>query len=250
MITVGLTDIGKIRQMNEDSFIVHHFENGRAFAVVADGMGGHRAGDIASTMAIDVVYERLLAKLSEVHTDVRECLYEAVESANDRIYDYSLKHSTMIGMGTTIVVAVVVEEQLYVAHVGDSRLYLIRDGQIVSVTSDHSHVQNLVNQGIITAEEARFHPKRNIILRALGTDSFVEIEVNQYPWYPGDCALLCSDGLSNMLSDTRLLEIVTQTLPAEELLQQLVTEANDAGGDDNITAVLMRHANEKGSDES
>ncbi len=250
MIAVGLTDIGKIRQMNEDSYSVHTYDDGRAFAIVADGMGGHRAGDIASTMAIDVVHERLLAKLNEAHADVRESLYEAVESANDRIYDYSLKHSSMIGMGTTIVVAVIVDEHLYVAHVGDSRLYLIREGQIVAVTSDHSHVQNLVNQGIITAEEARFHPKRNIILRALGTDSFVEIEVNQFAWNRGDCALLCSDGLSNMLSDPRLVEIVSQALPAEELVQQLVAEANEAGGDDNITAVLMFHANEKGSEES
>jgi serine/threonine protein phosphatase PrpC len=249
MIAAGFTDVGRIRQMNEDSYSFHVDMEGCSFAIVADGMGGHQAGEIASTMAVEVVQEYLQSTIHVADADHRECLYEAIEKANERIYDYSLKHASMIGMGTTIVVSIISQHRIVVAHVGDSRLYLIRNGNIEAVTLDHSHVQNLVNQGIITYEEARLHPKRNIILRALGTESTVEIDVHDFDWLEGDVALLCSDGLSNMLNDQRIVDIINQSLSPEQLVRQLIDEANDAGGDDNITAILLQNSRIEGSDD-
>jgi serine/threonine protein phosphatase PrpC len=243
MKTVGLSDRGKIREINEDAFRILDSLEARVLAVVADGMGGHLAGEVASRMAVDSVCNTVGARLREAAepTDEKELLYEVIERANEEIYQFSMQNSQLSGMGTTIVAALADANRLLVAHVGDSRLYLCSEGQLIQLTEDHSHVQNLVNQGIITAEEAKFHPKRNIILRALGTDPFVEIDLLEYRWQQQDIVLMCSDGLSNLVSDEELLHALQLAWEPQEILQWLIDKANGYGGDDNITAVFMRN---------
>jgi serine/threonine protein phosphatase PrpC len=239
MIGTGLTHCGKIREINEDSFHLSTSHHLYGYAIVADGMGGHQAGEIASQMAVQIVSDFIEQQLQQESVDTQEILYEAIELANQKIYDFALRQQSMLGMGTTIVTAITTNDKFYVAHVGDSRLYLIRNHQITQITEDHSHVQTLVNQGIISADEARFHSKRNIILRALGTEPTVQIDVSFLEWFPEDLLLVCSDGLSNMLTDQRIVEIIAHSDSYELAVKNLIDAANDAGGDDNITAVIL-----------
>jgi serine/threonine protein phosphatase PrpC len=245
MMAVGLSDRGKVREINEDAFRILQSLEARVLAVVADGMGGHLAGEVASRMAVDSVCNSVGARLRKdaesPADDEKELLYEVIELANEEIYQFSMQNAQLSGMGTTIVAALADADRLLVAHVGDSRLYLCSEGQLIQLTEDHSHVQNLVNQGIITAEEAKFHPKRNIILRALGTDPFVDIDLLEYQWRQGDIVLMCSDGLSNLVSDEELLHALQLAWEPHEILQWLIDKANGYGGEDNITAVFMRN---------
>lgn len=230
------TDIGSKRTMNQDYLYcstesVGSFQN---LFIVADGMGGHKAGDYASKLCV----ETMVASIEQsAHKTPVSLFEEAVATANKAVFDEARRHAEYEGMGTTVVACTKQDNTLYIANIGDSRLYLIRDG-IAQITDDHSLVEEMVKQGNITESEARMHPQKNIITRALGINGevqadFFEIEVQQ-----DDIILLCSDGLSNMIEDEDMEYIVRNSGSLQEAGESLIVRANENGGNDNITVVL------------
>lgn len=231
------TSVGKIRAVNEDAFFVSPPDaTGSLLAVVADGMGGHNAGEVASSEAINVIKDIVL----ENEHDAKEVLIEAINSANSTVYNMSLDKQTLYGMGTTITACVVSENKVTAAQVGDSRLYLVREGMILQITKDHSLVEMLIDNGSITKEDAKHHPQKNVITRAIGTDKEVSADIYEFSIKEGDIILLCSDGLVNMVEDEKILSVITKTKAFEETADKLVTEAENAGGNDNITVILIK----------
>ena len=224
------TDVGRQRHTNEDNF----YDEPPLFAV-ADGMGGAQAGEVASEMAIDqFVAER------ETEAPAEEQLEQIAKAANRKIWDMAQADSRHAGMGTTLTAAMVDGQSVAVGHVGDSRLYLFRRGEIERMTRDHSLVEEFVRQGKLTPEQAEKHPQRSVITRALGPESAVEVDTFRIPARDGDVFLLCSDGLSGMVSDADLERILAEAGSLDEAAARLVEAANDNGGRDNITAVLFR----------
>ena len=226
------TDVGMVRQQNEDAFYAE--EN---LYIVADGMGGHNAGEVASELAVTTV--KAGAK-SGIRT--MDQFREVVQQANTAIYTASLDDSTQSGMGTTLTaLAVVPGEQpvVYVANVGDSRTYLFRNGVLSRISVDHSYVQELVNEGIITPEEARVHPRRNIVTRAMGIERFVMVDVFSQLVRTGDRLVLCSDGLVDEVSDADITTVLTQHSDPQETAEALVMVANANGGRDNTTVIVV-----------
>ena len=232
------TDVGRKRQMNQD-YVFASLEpvgNLPNLFAVADGMGGHNAGDFASSHAVQVL-------VNEIRNDKNynpiKVLGHAIETANEEIIEQARENAELRGMGTTMVVATIVGDYAYIANVGDSRLYVI-GGQIRQVTRDHSLVQEMVRMGELTPEEARNHPDKNIITRALGAENNVDIDFFDLKLEPGSTILMCSDGLSNMVEDEKLKEIIMDS--GENLTakgQSLIREANRNGGKDNIAIVLV-----------
>ena len=232
------TDVGKKRSMNQDFFycsenVVGSFQN---LFIVADGMGGHKAGDHASKLCISGMVESIKKSGHKTPVTIFE---EAVNAANALIYQAAQEHIEFEGMGTTIVACTVENDTMYVANIGDSRLYLLRD-TISQITDDHSLVGELVKKGNLTESEARIHPQKNIITRALGTSQHVHADYFEISIREGDIILLCSDGLSNMLDDEDMEYIVKRCDTLEEAAKELVEQANRHGGDDNITVVLAQ----------
>lgn len=248
MRTAGRTDIGRIRLVNEDRALVLPQLGGITLAVVADGMGGHQAGDIASQMATQVIERELKSLDKNAATDeLEQAVKTAIENANRSIYEYASTSEQYYGMGTTVVVAVATSDKLVIGHIGDSRAYMTRDGGLEQLTEDHSLVNELVRSGQITAEEASNHPRRNVLTRALGTESGVTADVKTFDWKEGDIVLLCSDGLSGYVEESAVREILYSSHPLEEKADMLVDKALEAGGDDNITVVLIENTpDEKG----
>ena len=230
--TVWRTDTGRQRRENEDSAYVH-----APVFVVADGMGGAQAGEVASQMAIETFEQGLPGSGTPEGR-----LAELVRDANQRIYDRSRAEHGRAGMGTTLTAAYLADGDLAIAHVGDSRAYLLRDGQLTRLTQDHSLVDELVRQGKLTEAQAAEHPQRSIITRALGPEPKVEVDTFSYPMRAGDVLLLCSDGLTSMVSEDRMGEILRGSATLAKAADRLIDEANDAGGRDNITVVLSRFA--------
>lgn len=235
-----ITDVGRMRTHNEDAF--YSFGNNRFYyGLVADGMGGHHAGEIASRMAVYEISEYIRRNL----TDELDCfqagevIRRAFAAANDVIYKYAGKNLNLMGMGTTAVLAMYYDGRLITANVGDSRAYLIGSRNIRQITRDHSYVAELVAHGSITPEQARNHPKRNYITRAIGTDETVETDIKIMN-YSGETVLLCSDGLTNMVSDKEIQSIVGRKRNLKRSAEKLAELANRHGGTDNITAVLYR----------
>jgi len=226
------TDVGRLRSANQDAF--GEFEDGAGtwqVLFVADGMGGHRGGEVASQLAVDCVGEHF----ANSETAPAERLRSALESANARIHEKSQAQSELAGMGTTGVGLVLTGESVgWIAHVGDSRAYRLRGGELEPLTSDHSVVGELVRRGQLTPDEARVHPQSNEILRALGTHHEVDVELRSVDVEPGDQFLLCSDGLWGELSDPEIAEALRSAPPGLSA-SKLVELANDAGGSDNIT---------------
>jgi protein phosphatase len=237
----GLTDPGRVRLKNEDS-IATWPEGG--LAVLADGMGGHQAGEIASRIAVDVITRHFMdvfarAKRGGVSIGT-SAISESIELANRAILDTARTQPDYAGMGSTIVVAVFREGKVSVGHVGDSRLYRFRGGRLKQLTQDHSVVQELVSRGMYTAEEARQSVGKNLVTRALGVDPDVVVDVSEHEPQDADLYLLCSDGLNDVVSDTeieRILEQPQQTLDATVGI--LVSLANQRGGPDNISVILV-----------
>lgn len=233
------THKGRVRKLNEDSVYIERDESLLAklgeLLVVADGMGGHQSGEVASEQAIesirDVYYQQALKHPGKG-------LKKAIEEAN-RVIFARAKNEDRFGMGTTVVAAVRVKEELYIAHVGDSRLYLVRTGEIRPMTRDHSLVAEQIEAGILTPEQAKRHPYRNIISRAVGTSPEVEVELAtpQFKLEDGDILILCSDGLTEHVSDEEILEIVETQSPAAAS-EALVEAANAGGGRDNISVIV------------
>ncbi|RXT15050.1 Stp1/IreP family PP2C-type Ser/Thr phosphatase [Ammoniphilus sp. CFH 90114] len=234
------THIGCVRAFNEDTGAVVIVENGYLVAIVADGMGGHQAGDVASLMAVDIVKMELSDLPKNMGPEEAiDRLDRAILKANDAIYSYSKSHDDCHGMGTTVAACLVNKEWLVVGHIGDSRIYRISGEQITQLTEDHSLVNELLKNGQISKEEAATHPQKNILIRALGTDHDVDVELKALEWEPGDRLLLCSDGLSNKISPQGILDIVKRVNTPEEAVEELVEEALRAGGEDNITAIVV-----------
>jgi PPM family protein phosphatase len=227
------TDTGRARSANEDSYWVHS-----PLFVLADGMGGAQAGEVASRTAVGVFSSH--GGLPEGAGTYEERLAAMVEEANVQVHAQAQSDDQFAGMGTTLTVAYVGEDDLAIAHVGDSRFYVLRDGELQQLTDDHSLVGELVRRGQISAEEAEDHPQRSIITRALGIEG--EVVVDHFSWRvrDGDVFLLCSDGLTGMVPDAKVAQIITGAPTLSDAAQRLVNAANEAGGRDNITVILFR----------
>jgi protein phosphatase len=235
------TDLGRIRENNEDKFDFYEVEDltllaaRGCFYAVADGMGGHAAGQIASELALKNVIANYYDSPTE---DIPNALLEAVTAANETIYNIAVMIPERSGMGTTLTAAVFAEDRVYVVQVGDSRGYLIRDGEIRQVTFDHSWVAEQVRMGGMTAEEAESSPYRNVITRSIGTMAEVEPDVFVEEARPGDLWVLCSDGLTGHVSESEILQVAPASAPAEAA-RQLIELANSRGGRDNITVFVI-----------
>ena len=221
------TDVGRGRPENEDSHLVDP-EDG--LYAVADGMGGHRAGEVASATAIDALKTAYLGG---------QRLDEAVGTANAAVFAKAAEDAALRGMGTTLTAIALQDSTALLGHVGDSRAYLMRDGAVTQVTEDHSLVEQLVREGRLTPEEAQNHPQRAIITRALGVDPDVQVDTYRIDLKPGDRLMICSDGLTNMLSDETIAQTLRRHADPQQAADTLVDMANQAGGDDNITVVLV-----------
>jgi PPM family protein phosphatase len=245
------TDVGVVRQLNEDSLCVMELVwNNKSmnlpvgFYVVADGMGGHEGGEIASGMTIKTMAQRATQELfAAITTDASNIDYgswlkQAVEAANTAVYNRSKQSRN--DMGTTVVAALVVGDEAYIAHVGDSRAYYIDQSTIEPITTDHSLVERLVATNQITREEARYHPQSNVIYRTIGDKGSVEVDLNEQAIAAGDYLLLCSDGLTGMVEDARIHQIVVESLSPQAACDALVAAANAAGGEDNVTVILVK----------
>ena len=235
----AVTDMGKQRRLNEDSYFVYRNEN-LLGGMVADGMGGQNAGEVASAMATQIVKEYIINEFdpSIDYIQMGELIRRSLIEANSRIYEYSKTDKSLEGMGTTATLTIIYKNKIISAHVGDSRAYFIDDEGIRQITKDHSYVQELLSRGEITREFAERHPAKNYITRAVGTEDIIKVDVSILD-YHGEVVLLCSDGLSNMLSDNQMFEIVSENENLQNAAEALVRLANKKGGLDNITAVLF-----------
>ena len=238
MNTYSLTDKGKQRSNNQDSY-VNYFSSHFALFVVCDGMGGHRAGDTASKVASESIQDYLIS--AKGRSDYEKMLVEAVQAANRKVYDLAQTDPDYFNMGTTCVAVLVTGGEAIIAHVGDSRAYLMRERSLRQLTEDHSLVQKLVNQGLLTYEGARNHPDRSTLTRAVGTDETVKVEVDRLTLEEGDRILLCSDGLTSMVEDETILEILLSDEEAKNQVTSLVQAALDKGGADNITVTVFEY---------
>lgn len=231
----AITETGK-RKQNEDSCLVMSTKVGWV-AAVSDGMGGHSAGETASRISVDTLKDWL----SIPDSDAESALLRAFRQVNEEVCRLSRSDPAMYGMGATLVAVVATEHSFVAANVGDSRLYLKHGGELYQITHDHSFVEELVRRGIITKEEARLHPRRNIITRSIGTEEDLQVDLFSMDWQAGDQLLLCSDGLCGVLDDAALLGHLCSPDDPETVCRRLVQAALEAGSTDNITAVLVVH---------
>jgi len=239
----GMSDTGRIREINEDSFYISGFndKNSDGFIVLADGMGGHNAGEIASGMAVSTITSELEKTVSEESPDkIIYNILSSIDYANKKIFEDSQRDIKKAGMGSTLVVAYAKNSKLYVANIGDSRAYLKSGKSFTQITQDHSIVQELVSRGSITPEEALVHPDKNIITRAMGTERIVEADMFEYSLKSGDLIMLCSDGLSEMVRDNVIFETLENIDDINDAVSALVTLANENGGKDNITVAILK----------
>lgn len=229
-----ITDVGLVRQGNEDSLCVC---GDIGLFAVADGMGGHQAGEVASQVALQIIEKEVRDNLAA--GEPGPVLANAFEQANRHVYQLSSGHAELRGMGTTVTACLIAGERLIIAHVGDSRLYLLRDRQISQITEDHSLVQELVRQGGITEAEALTHPQRNVLTKALGTSPLVEVDLVTVNHQSQDRFLICSDGLSNQINPEELKTILAGYPDLTVCLRTLLNLALERGGNDNITMILV-----------
>ena len=227
------SDVGRVRPLNEDSF--YQPAEGENFCAIADGMGGHNAGEVASALAVKV-YAETLRNAPAITAQV---MHRAVETANDAVHRESMRAEGCSGMGTTFTALGQAGNNVHIAHVGDSRAYLIRNGAIMRLTIDHTLVEEMVLKGLITPRAAKYHPRRNYITRALGTSEHVEVDLIQIERMPGDVFFLCTDGLSNHVDEKRILELAQGEGSWEEKVSAAVDDALADGGPDNITAMFV-----------
>lgn len=238
----SLSDVGRQRANNEDAVLVDA-EHG--IVVLADGMGGYNAGEVASALAVDLVVRELrgwldLAADRATVRDVRRAMEICVDLANRQIFEAANTHAAYAGMGTTLVMAVLHDNTLIAGHVGDSRLYRWRGGALQQITRDHSLLQEQLDIGLITPEEAEHSVNRNLVTRALGVEDTVLLDVREVPVAPGDLFLLCSDGLNDMLTDDDIAAVLASATAIDVAVGHLIDEANGRGGRDNITVALIR----------
>lgn len=238
----GVTDKGAVRQQNQDAYYLDVPVDGLALAVVCDGMGGARAGNVASTLAVETLVNALRSRPTEAEQleDPGRLLLDAAEHANAVVFDRAMADPDCYGMGTTMVAALVARSVAYVLNIGDSRCYLVTGEGISKVTRDHSVVEDLVARGEITEEEARLHPRKNLITRALGSEERVRADLYRQELLEGDCLLLCSDGLTNVVTAQELLFEILHGGELETCCARLLDIAMSRGAPDNVTAVLLQ----------
>lgn len=242
MRIVAKTDIGRVRESNQDSYAAGELPGGVAWAVVCDGMGGAAGGSVASSTAVKMISQQINAQYRDGMSgnSIKNMLVSAVTAANVSIFDLASANPELHGMGTTVVAAVLSDQMIRIVHAGDSRAYKVSPKGIVKMTRDHSIVQELVETGKLTPNEAKAHPRKNIITRALGVDEAVDIDFCEDRMEPEDVLLLCTDGLTNYLETDEIFQI-TQTSGYYESAQQMVDLANQHGGGDNITVVAITY---------
>ncbi|MCA1784155.1 MAG: Stp1/IreP family PP2C-type Ser/Thr phosphatase [Intrasporangiaceae bacterium] len=233
-IAAGTSDVGLVREGNEDAYLVAD-----SVVAVADGMGGHLAGEVASSTALEPLRE-LDGRVFPDANDALAALRDAVVAANQTVVQMAADEPSYRGMGTTLTAALLEGRRLHVAHVGDSRAYLFRDGTFSQLTDDHTFVQHLIDEGQITREEAAKHPQRSMITRAIGVSEEIDVDAMTLDLKPDDVVLLCSDGLTGPVSDAAIAEVLGSADELERSLDRLIEMANEAGGPDNITAVILR----------
>jgi len=237
----GLTDVGMVRAENQDAFVIQNLSDSCLLAIVCDGMGGASSGDIASRLALQVfaryVSEEWNADMTGV--DLCQLLCQGVEQANAAVFAHAETRAEYRGMGTTLVAALVCETAAYVVNVGDSRAYSIGESGIAPITVDHSLVQILLNRGELTPEEARTHPDRNLITRAVGTEAHVSADAYEVPSESWEALLLCSDGLTNLVADQEILFEIAHGETKADCCHRLLQIAKNRGAPDNVTAVLV-----------
>ncbi|MBE6903934.1 MAG: Stp1/IreP family PP2C-type Ser/Thr phosphatase [Ruminococcaceae bacterium] len=228
----GNSDKGLVRAENQDALLIEKISDSSAFIIVCDGMGGARGGAVASGLASELILKHLK---EQENKDIEQMLKEAICQANKVVFEKSLEEEELSGMGTTVVAIVLQKDEAFIAHVGDSRAYLVGKNEITQLTVDHSYVQEMVDTGKISKEEARNHPKKNIITRALGVADKVEAEISKVKLQEGQVLLACTDGLINHVLDEEILNIVQNS---EDKVNELIALANSRGGSDNITVAI------------
>jgi protein phosphatase len=239
-IKVGArTDVGMVRSGNEDNFFAEA-DAQRGVFVVADGMGGHAAGEVASEMAVQIVARTLLPLQSVNASHAHELVAQSLKDANRAIYERMLAEVDKQGMGTTASVLVLSDHGYLIGQIGDSRIYLLRDGALTQVTKDHSYVQEQVDAGLLTPEQARYHPYSNVITRCVGASDEVEADLYFGEVRVGDVFLVASDGLTGMVDDRRLQQLLLARSGPGRIVDALIAEANTRGGLDNITAIVVQ----------
>ena len=235
------SDIGKVRNMNQDSFSVPVDNVELKLYILADGMGGYKGGEIASRVAVTATEKYIKEKFYLLEKrdkkSIMKVIEDAIEFANTAIYEESEQDEELQDMGTTIEVCLIYKNKVYIGHIGDSRIYQIRNNIMERVTTDHSYVEKLVRDGEITREESYTHPKKNLLIKALGTDEKAEPDLLDISIQKDDVLLICSDGLTNMIREDRILEIVSENV--ETAIDNLIEEANKNGGLDNITVIII-----------
>ncbi|MCX6584657.1 MAG: Stp1/IreP family PP2C-type Ser/Thr phosphatase [Candidatus Aminicenantes bacterium] len=238
LIYAGKSDKGKLRKANEDFFACQKINDEEYLFVVADGMGGHQAGDVASKLGTETFVHRY-NELRETNTPIPEALKESISRANEEILEKATADLKKRGMGTTFSAVVLADMKAHIVHVGDSRIYITRDDEIVRLTTDHTFVEKMVEEGRLTQEEARDHPQKNILYMSLGArQSFVPEVSESFNLKKGDILALCSDGLNNMVTDAQIKEYITNH-PPQKAVEKLIKLANENGGIDNITLLVI-----------
>ena len=241
MFICACSDVGKVREINQDAYFYIEDKVLPIF-IIADGMGGHKAGEVASNAAISKIvsyYKANKEKMINKEMFIPQFINESIAIANKALIEESTNDEELKGMGTTITMCLVLDQELYVGHVGDSRAYLLRDGELTQITQDHSMVWELLRTGSITKEEAVNHPKKNIILRALGVRKDLKVDVFTRNLTDGDKVVLCTDGLTNMVTDEKILEIMKNEEDSSSTCSTLVNISNENGGIDNTTIMLI-----------
>lgn len=237
-----MTDQGRVRNHNEDAGGVFLNHANQYLSVIADGMGGHQAGDVASQMASSIIEKEWL-KIDEINNpeEAEQWLETIIHQVNNQIYEKSISHKECQGMGTTVVMTICTSDFITIAHVGDSRCYMINEKGFGQITEDHSLVNELVRSGQITHEDAEHHPRKNVILKAIGTEEIINTDIRTISWEIGNMILLCSDGLSDKVSGSELQAFMKNDESMENTAKGLIALANERGGEDNISLVIVCH---------
>lgn len=240
MNVIALTDIGLVRSKNQDSFFISN-ECDFPLFIMADGMGGHNGGEIASSDAINIVKSFFLENKEKLTNkkNIRSIIEESIQKANINIYKKSLEIAEYNGMGTTISLCYVFKNHIFIGHVGDSRIYKIENDNIIQITEDHSLVNELIKKGQITKEEAKNHPQKNMITRAVGTSFDIEVDILEIKYKNDDKVILCTDGLFNMVYEDQIMTIIKNTIPIKDIGEKLVDKAKENGGLDNISVIII-----------
>ena len=242
IVDIGIrTDTGRIRENNQDAYYLPS-EKSKPLFIIADGMGGHKAGEIASNLAIHIISQKFNDFLNRGNinkNNIKNNIVESFNEANDKIYKKASKEEDCSGMGTTVVLAYISDENLYIGHVGDSRAYSLYEDKLLQITEDHSLVEELIKNGSISKEEAKTHPQRNIITRAVGTSKDIDVDILVLPKDTIEILLLCTDGLTSMLDDNEIKDILLKGESMQVACDELIRCSNEKGGYDNITVLAL-----------